>query len=54
MATIDALFATKLYRAELVADGGALNRDIEAACRSIATDDAAGRIEKRHAAAQAR
>ena len=48
MATIDALFATKLYRAELVADGGALNRDIEAACRSIATDDAAGRTWSRN------
>jgi uncharacterized protein (TIGR02466 family) len=47
MATVDALFATKLYRAELVDDGGALNRDIEVACRSIAGDDAAGRAWSR-------
>ena len=47
MATVEALFATKLYRAELVEDGGALNRDIEVACQSIATDDAAGRAWSR-------
>jgi uncharacterized protein (TIGR02466 family) len=47
MASIDTLFPTKVYRAALVADGGALNRDIEAACRSIAQDDAAGRAWSR-------
>ncbi len=47
MASIDTLFPTKVYRAALVDDGGTLNRDIEAACRSIAQDDAAGRAWSR-------
>lgn len=43
MPTVDALFVTKLYRAELAEDGGRLGADLDAACRSIAADDAAGR-----------
>jgi uncharacterized protein (TIGR02466 family) len=43
MPTVDALFVTKLYRAELADDGGRLGADLDAACRSIAADDAAGR-----------
>ncbi len=42
MADISTLFVTKLYRARL--EGGvALNRDLAAACRSIAKDDTAGK-----------
>lgn len=41
MATIETLFATKLYRAGLDAPGGFLD-EIEQACRSLAVDDAAG------------
>jgi uncharacterized protein (TIGR02466 family) len=43
MPTVDALFVTKLYRAELAENGGRLGVDLDAACRSIAADDAAGR-----------
>ena len=43
MPTVDALFVTKLYRAKLADDGGRLGADLDAACRSIAADDAAGR-----------
>src|ERR671912_900979 len=43
MPTVDALFVTKLYRAELADDGGRLGADLDAACRSIAADDVAGR-----------
>jgi uncharacterized protein (TIGR02466 family) len=43
MPTVDALFVTKLYRSELADDGGRLGADLDAACRSIAADDAAGR-----------
>ena len=43
MPTVDRLFVTKLYRAELAEDGGRLGADLDAACRSIAADDAAGR-----------
>jgi uncharacterized protein (TIGR02466 family) len=44
MATIEPLFATKIYRAELAgAKAERLNRDIEAASLSIAEDDMAGR-----------
>lgn len=43
MATIDSLFATKVYRAELAGRGsGRLNRDLETGCLSIAADDTAG------------
>jgi uncharacterized protein (TIGR02466 family) len=43
MARIDSLFVTKIFRAEM-AGGKAerLNRELEAACLSIAEDDAAG------------
>jgi uncharacterized protein (TIGR02466 family) len=43
MPTIDALFATKIYRAELL-DAGRhdINAEIDASCRSIAEDDHAG------------
>lgn len=43
MPTVDAHFVTKLYRAELAENGGRLGADLDAACRSIAADDAAGR-----------
>jgi uncharacterized protein (TIGR02466 family) len=44
MATIESLFTTKIYRAELAgAEAQRLNRDIEAASLSIAEDDMAGR-----------
>lgn len=45
MASIETLFATRLYRAEIAARaaGRRLNEEIEAACFSIAADDAAGR-----------
>jgi uncharacterized protein (TIGR02466 family) len=44
MATIETLFTTKIYRAELAgAKAERLNRDIEAASLSIAEDDMAGR-----------
>jgi uncharacterized protein (TIGR02466 family) len=44
MASIDAHFVTKIYRAELTEeDAGRLNAELDAACRSIAEDDAAGR-----------
>jgi uncharacterized protein (TIGR02466 family) len=44
MPSIDALFVTKLYRAELTgAKAERLNREIAAASQSIAEDDAAGR-----------
>lgn len=43
MPSIDTFFATKIYRAELAeADGGLLNAEIDASCRSIAEDDEAG------------
>src|SRR5690606_10340185 len=42
MAEISTLFVTKLYRARLE-EAGALNRELAAACRSIAREDAAGR-----------
>lgn len=40
MATIETLFATRLYRAPIEAEG--LLDEIEQACRSLAVDDAAG------------
>jgi uncharacterized protein (TIGR02466 family) len=44
MATIETRFVTKIYRDELAdAAGGALNDELDAACRSIAEDDEAGR-----------
>src|SRR3712207_4255722 len=44
MATIDTYFVTKIYRADLGGeDSGRLNHELDAACRSIAEDDAAGR-----------
>jgi uncharacterized protein (TIGR02466 family) len=43
MPTIDTLFVTKVYRAELAGDKGLrLNAELEAACLSIAEDDEAG------------
>ena len=43
MASIDTLFVTKVYRAELSgAKAGRLNGELEAACLSIADDDRAG------------
>jgi uncharacterized protein (TIGR02466 family) len=49
MATIESLFATRIYRAELAEEAGGLVGDLDAACRSIAQDDAAGRRwSKRH------
>src|SRR5918997_5813865 len=48
MAVVDRLFATAVYRAEILDSGStALNRHIAAACRSIARDDAAGRAWSR-------
>ena len=41
MPPIETLFATEIYRAEL-AEAERLNGDAEAACRSLAVDDAAG------------
>jgi uncharacterized protein (TIGR02466 family) len=40
MATIEALFPTRIFRDELA--DARLNQELEAACRSIAEDDAAG------------
>src|ERR671917_1278535 len=43
MASIDALFVTKIYRAELAgARAEGLTAELEAACLSIAEDDEAG------------
>ncbi len=43
MATIETLFATRIYQAPLGGrDTARLNRDLEAACLSIARDDRAG------------
>lgn len=43
MATIETLFATRVYQAPLGGKGAArLNRDLERACLSIARDDRAG------------
>jgi uncharacterized protein (TIGR02466 family) len=43
MPQIDTLFVTKVYRAELAEDdAGALNAELDGACRSIAEDDEAG------------
>jgi uncharacterized protein (TIGR02466 family) len=43
MASIETLFVTKVYRAEFSgAKVGRLNRDLEAACLSVAADDRAG------------
>jgi uncharacterized protein (TIGR02466 family) len=43
MATIETVFVTRIYRAELEGGGcGSLVADLDAACRSIALDDAAG------------
>jgi uncharacterized protein (TIGR02466 family) len=42
MADIKPLFVTKLYRAAL-AEAGALNPDLSAACRAIAAEDEAGK-----------
>jgi uncharacterized protein (TIGR02466 family) len=43
MATIETLFATRIYQAPLGGkDAGRLNRDLEIACLSIARDDRAG------------
>ena len=41
MATIETVFATRIYRAE-IGEGDALVADLDAACRSIAGDDVAG------------
>jgi uncharacterized protein (TIGR02466 family) len=43
MATIDALFVTRLYRSTVAEAGDAFLEELEASCRSIAEDDAAGR-----------
>lgn len=43
MATIDGLFVTRIYRAEVDDDAGVLVAELNAACRSIAEDDVAGR-----------
>jgi uncharacterized protein (TIGR02466 family) len=44
MATIETLFVTRVYRADLAgARAARLNSDLESACQSIAEDDAAGR-----------
>ena len=43
MPIVEGLFVTKLYRAELAEDGGRLAADLDAACRSVAADDVAGR-----------
>jgi uncharacterized protein (TIGR02466 family) len=44
MASIETLFATRIYRAELSGAGGRrLLGDLDRACRSIASDDGAGR-----------
>ncbi|HEX8168166.1 MAG TPA: TIGR02466 family protein [Beijerinckiaceae bacterium] len=43
MATIETFFPTRIYRAELDEGDGRLVGDLDAACRSIAEDDAAGR-----------
>ncbi len=43
MATIETLFATRVYQAPLGGkDAGRLNRDLETACLSVARDDRAG------------
>ena len=43
MPTISSLFVTRLYRAQLSADGTAINpQELEASCYSIAEDDEAG------------
>jgi uncharacterized protein (TIGR02466 family) len=42
MATIDALFVTKLYRAAAAEPESGFVRELEASCRTIAEDDAAG------------
>lgn len=42
MPTLDSLFVTKIYRADLADDGARLNADLHAACLSVAADDAAG------------
>lgn len=49
MSEIDTLFASLLYRARLGGPSG-LNGELEAACRGVAADDAAGqRWSRRHA-----
>ncbi len=48
MATIETLFATRVYQAPLGGTGAArLNRDLETACLSIARDDRAGQAWSR-------
>ena len=48
MAEIESLFETRIYRAALD-EAGTLNAELDAACRSIAEDDAAGqRWSRRH------
>jgi uncharacterized protein (TIGR02466 family) len=42
MAATETFFPTRIYRAEL-GEGGRLIGDLDAACRSVAEDDAAGR-----------
>jgi uncharacterized protein (TIGR02466 family) len=43
MATIDTLFVTQLYRAAAAQPGDAFLLELDASCRAIAEDDAAGR-----------
>jgi uncharacterized protein (TIGR02466 family) len=43
MATIDTLFVTQLYRAAAAQPGDAFLLELDASCRAIAADDAAGR-----------
>ena len=42
MASIDTLFVTQLYRGEIAAPGDDFMTELDASCRSIAEDDAAG------------
>ena len=42
MTAIETFFPTRIYRAELGAGEGRLVGDLDAACRSVAADDAAG------------
>ena len=44
MAMIESFFPTRIYRAEFAEEaGGRLIAELDAACRSIAADDVAGR-----------
>jgi uncharacterized protein (TIGR02466 family) len=49
MPTIESFFATRIYRAELGEQAGALIEELDATCRSIAEDDRAGqRWSRKH------